>query len=223
MANRKKKGTKDNPATLQDIAVALKDQKEYIIKEASIHDDFCHYSYDIINGIGEGRTIKSTNKSNIIGDSLRKAFSKLIVHLACIDDVFKNNGIEIDDIDQFHNHELTGLYHVTGFKVKGGQDNESVILIGSKYVSTSGGRIEIESPKIPLDNLSSYKWYNELKTAFTKAREQVELYHEGEYTMVEVPEVEEKKPSATQLTIGDVIEEETHSGDDSDFENAKVE
>ena len=37
-------------------------------------------------------------------------------------------------------------------------------------VGTAGGRIELATPKIPLDNLSSYHWYNELKVAADNAR-----------------------------------------------------
>lgn len=203
---KQKKGTKENPATLEDVALANENKKDYVIKEASIHDDFCHYKFLIINGIGEGRTMSSQNQSNVINDNLRKAFARLNVHLACIDDVFKNNSIEIDDIDMYHNHELTDFYRVIGFKVKGGDNNESVILLGTKHVSAAGSRISIETPRIPLDNLSSYKWYNELKDAFTEARKQVEQYHEGEYEKLEEDEVP-INPSVKQMTIGDAINE----------------
>lgn len=214
-----KRGTKDNPATLQDVAFANENKKDYVIKEASIHDDFCHYKFLILKGTGEGRTLSSTNQSNVIKDKLRNAFSKLNVHLACIDDVFKNNSIEIEDIDLFHNHELTDFYRVQGFKVKGGEGNESVILLGTKHVSAAGSRISIETPRIPLDSLSSYKWYNELKDAFTEARKQVEAYHEGEYEVLEEEEVV-IKTNPRQKTIGEAIDEAINSqGQDDEDEN----
>lgn len=227
--SKSKKGTKENPASLKDQEFAQKEKKDYVIKEASIHDDFCHYRALIVKGVGEGRTMSSINQSNIVKPSLRKAFSILNVHLACIDDVFKNNSIEIDDIDKFHNHELTDIYRVTGFKVKGGEENESLILIGSKHVSAAGSRIDIISPRIPLDNLSSYKWYNELKDAFAQARIEVESYHEGYYELIEV-ETEDVKTPVVQMTIGDAIddiESEKNNGTaspiaDDDFKNAQM-
>ena len=67
-----------------------------------------------------------------------------------------------------------------------------------KYVSSAGGWMEIKSPEITLDNLSSYKWWNELKSAADHAREEVSLYKEGNYTPVEK---EEEEPDNNQLTI----------------------
>lgn len=195
------------------------EEKSFSIMEASIKDDFCNYTFKIINGVGSGDT-HSVKGSGIIEDDMRDAFSIFNVHLATIDDVFKLSGIEMEDIDNHHNHELTSHYHVTGFKIKGGIENESIILIGSKYVGTAGGRIELVTPKIPLDNLSSYHWYNELKAAADKAREEVALYKEGKYTAVEV---EEERTNPRQLSIGDEIaQNRTSEETNDDFENAKV-
>lgn len=192
----------------------------FIINEAAIKDDFCNYTYEIIDGVGVGDKHK-VNGSGIIEDDMRDAFRKLNVHLAAIDDVFKLSGIEIGDIDKFHNHELTGHYHVTGFKIKGGLENESIILIGSKFVGTAGGRIELATPKIPLDNMSSYKWCDELKAAADCAREEVALYKEGKYTTVDDSD-ESEKPNPNQLTIGDEIERNTGLKVEVDFKKAKV-
>jgi hypothetical protein len=200
-------------SALEDLI--LGGEKSFTIKEASIKDDYCNYTFEITKGVGAGDT-HSVKGSGIIEEDMRDAFRAFNVHLAAIDDVFKLSGIEIEDIEKFHNHELTANYHVNAFKIKGGSENESIILIGSKFVGTAGGRIELATPKIPLDNMSSYQWYNELKAAADKAREEVALYKEGKYTTAE----EEEEPNPRQLTIGDAIAQSLE--DDNEFENAKV-
>lgn len=199
-------------------------KKEYIIKEAHLKDDFCNYTYEIIKGTGRGDTHKVSG-SGLIEDDLRHAFGKFNVHLATIDDVFKHAGVEITDIDELHADDLTDLYRVTGFKIVGSSGTESLILFGSKFVSSAGGRIELKSPKIPLDNLSSYTWYNELKAAADVARREVELYKEGKCVIPD--EEEDDKPNPKQLTIGDAIAAQALApagdvDDDLDFDEANV-
>lgn len=192
--------------------------RNYVITEAKIKDDFCHYSFKTIRGLGVGEE-HSVKIDNIITDDMKDAFSRLNVHLAVIDDVFKHADVEIDDIDTLHNDSLTLLYHVHAFKITGSEGDESIILMGSKYLHTAGGRMDIKTPKIPLDNLSSYPWYNELKTAADAARLEVARYKEGKYE--NQPEGEEQQPDPRQLTIGDQLD--GNSGDDDDdFEEAKL-
>jgi len=180
-----KKGGKGNK--LKDIL--LKDERSLTIKEATIVDGFCNYTVEIIKGTGIGdHNIKG---AGLIKDDLADAFADFNVHLAVIDEVFKHANIEIKDIDKMISHELTSLYRVTSFKIKGGKDNESIILKGIKHVSSSGGFMEIVAPKIALDNLSSYHWYNELKAASDTARREVELYMNGKFTPVKEEEPEE--------------------------------
>lgn len=190
-------------------------QLPYIISQASIKDDFCNYSYIVKQGVGinDEHDVKG---SKMITDDLIHAFGKLNVHLAVIDDVFKHKDIEIDDIDMFHSDETTSGYSVTGIKIKGSDENESVILVGNKYVSCSGSRISIETPKIPLDNLSSYKWYNELKTVVENIRKEVSQYKEGKYVAYE----EEEATSSAQISIGAAMDEEVPELEDA-FEAAK--
>lgn len=212
--SKSKKGTKENPITGDDLKSILNStNRGFKIVEASIKDDFCNYTYEVTKGVGLGDKHKVDGKG-IIDDDLRNAFVKFHVHQACIDDVFKHSNTEVLDIDKMHGHELTGLYHVIGFKISGGNENESIILMGTKYLSL-GGRSEIKSIKVPLDNLSSYKWYNELKKAADNARYEVEEYKEGKYTAVEYEE--EEINSATQLTIGNLDETLV-----DDFESAKI-
>lgn len=162
-------------------------ERNYEIIGAQIKDDYCNYTFEIKSGVGIGDT-HNVKGSGIVEGDMHEAFGKFNVHLACIDDVFKHSGIDFERIDEVAMHELTNTYHVTGFKIKGGKDNESIILIGSKHVSEAGGRIEIQTPKIPLDNFSSYKWYNELKEVADGARLEVALYKEGKYILADEPE-----------------------------------
>jgi hypothetical protein len=62
------------------------------ITSAAIKDDFCNYSYEVVQGIGSGDT-HSVKGSGIIEDDLRNAFAKLNVHLAIMDNVYKHAGI----------------------------------------------------------------------------------------------------------------------------------
>ena len=203
----------------KEVEDAPENKRGFVITEASIKDDYCNYSFEIIDGIGVGDT-HSVKGSGIIEDDLRNAFANLNVHLAAIDDIFKHSKVEILDIDELHSHELTMLYHVTSIKIKGGQDNESIIIKGNKYVSSAGGRMEISTPQVPLDNLSSYKWYNELKDEVDLIREEVALYKEGKYSAVE--EIE-PVPKFTQpkLEFNAAGANDEDDDSDSEFEKAK--
>jgi hypothetical protein len=204
---RKNKNAKDENfgrllggAKSREDAKTAVDRNTFKILEAKIKDDFCHYAFEVTEGAGLGdpHGVKGTN---LIKDELRETFARLRVHLAVIDDVFNYQKIEIKDIDQMHGHEVTQLFHVTGFKIKGTDDAETVILIGNKYLS-GGSRMELESPAIALDSLSSYKWYNELKAAIDAARYEVALYKEGNYTPVKVEEDEEEDdPKVKQMKM----------------------
>ena len=190
-----------------DKLIGEKVERDFSILEASIKDDFCNYQFEVTHGVGIGDR-HGVKGSGIVMDSLKEALAELNVHIAVIDDVFKNAGIE-KDIEELKNHEFTYLYAVTGFKVK----NNSILLSGSKYIST-GGRISFETPRISIDELSAYKWYNELKEASDKIREEVALYKEGNY--IAVAEEEEKEdPGQMKMTF--VVGTEDNM---SDFESA---
>lgn len=192
---------------------AAEETKEYEIMAAAIKDDFCNYHYKINSGKMADFTHKVTNSTGIIDDDMKEAFSRLAVHLAVIDDIFKHSNLTIEDINTMHTDELATLYQVTGFKMKGGPGNWSVVLIGNKYLS-GGSRMELESPKISIDNLSSYKWWDELNTAIEACRMEVQLYHEGKFT------IKEKTPEPENIHIQ--LNAFTDQGDglnhDSDFD-----
>lgn len=189
--------------------------KDFEITSASIKDDFCNYSFLITSGVGLG-DVHAVKGSGIIKDDMTKAFQKLNVHLAFIDDVFTHSKKDVQNIDKFHNDELAGMYSVNGFKITGPKDDESIVLVGTKYVS-AGGQIKLETPKIPLDHMSSYKWFEELKAASDVARKEVELYKGGKCTVVE--EVEDPK----QLRITESLDEkEQNKKTDELLQGAKV-
>ena len=203
---RPKKGTKENPVTTEEITEILEQEniRPYKITEALIKDDFCNYKFEMTQGKGP-YDIHKVDGKGIIKDEMREVFRKFRVHLACVYGAFTLNGVEVEDIDQHHNDDITSEFHVSGFKIKGSGDLESIILIGSKYIACIGGRMGIDTPPIPMDNLSSYKWFNELKVLADKAREEVALYKEGNYTVVDNDDEEdEEKPKrkrVKQLTI----------------------
>lgn len=182
--------------------------KELEIVSAQIKDDFCNYSYEILSGVGKGY-IHNVKGTGIIDNDLRDAFQKLNAHLAVVSDVFKHKGVDIRKFDPLHRHDLTGLFTVTGFKVKGNDEGMMVSLIGEKFVSSIGNRVDVQTPMIPVDKLSPYQWWSELKEAIEECRNEVVLYNNGKYTEVEEKEVIDPK----QLKITDNEEE---------FENAKV-
>ena len=171
-----------------------------------------NYQYEIIGGPQTGFKHK-VDGIGIVDNDLKEAFAKLNVHLAVIDDIFHHSEIEVQDIDTMHNDPRATLYNVTGFRIKGNDESGAVILKGNKYLS-GGARMELETPRTPMDDLSSYKWHNELKTAVDKCLLEVALYHAGKYTLVEE---EEKPEKARQLTIA-----AGQDDDNDDFEANRI-
>lgn len=204
MATKKaaaEKPDKKKSATGKQAPVEQKQQGSIQIMKAVVKDDFCNYEFEVTEGVGQGDT-HSVKGKGIVDDDLKKSLGKMNVHLACVDDVFKHANVEFDNIDTVRSHELAGLYQVTGLKFKGGEEDLSVILFGNKYVSQAGGRIELETPRIPLDNLSSYPWHKKLLAVALAARKEVELYRAGKCTPVEPKEIKNEN----QLTIGDELD-----------------
>lgn len=187
-----RKGTKNNPVTGQDKQEL--DIPEYVIIGAKLNDGKVDFSFRMQKGIHQGE-VTNTKGAGIFFDSLQEAFNMFAVHLAVIDEAYKHKGVEIEDIDMKHTDELETTYAVSSFKIMGEDDAESIVLIGSKY--TALGDISIQTPKIPMDGLSSYKWYNELKTVSDQVRAEVASYKEGNFEVYE----KEDKPTSKQLTI----------------------
>lgn len=194
------------------------DGRTFRITKAVIKDGVCNYSYEITSGQGAGDT-HEVKGSGLIKESLAEAFDTLRVHLANLDDAFRRSGIEIEDINDHSTSEIAMDYFVEGVLIKGGHSDESLIIAGTKFSATAHGRIGIQTPKIALDNLSSYKFYMELKKAADEVRNEVALYKGGNYTVIRDEEDDEVNPN--QLTISSSIESET-SVNEPDFEDAKL-
>ena len=172
-------------------------ERDYIITGATIKDGKCDYSYRVTegNGIGDTHNVKGVG---IHDDDLATAFGKLNAHMALIDDAFKNSNEEVTKITgKIHNHVLTALYGVSGFAIKG-DENESVILTASKQISCSGEHMQIKTPKIPIDKLSSYTHWSDLLDTMDHVREEVALYKEGKCTNPEPIE----DPAQLRITEG---------------------
>ena len=176
----------------------------------SIVDDFLHYTFRHVNGHHDGFKYKVTG-TGIVSDELKIAFSKLNLHLAVIDECFKSNSIDIVEFNDMHNHQLTMDYLMTAFKIKGNY----VFLEGSKHVD-SGTRMGLKPGQTAMDNLSSYKYWAQLFEDVENCRNQIALYHDGEFTKpekpVEVPKLEQKSLFDQDAQAADDI-------DDADFED----
>lgn len=180
--------------------------KEYAITSAVIKDDFCNYSFDVLDGVGVGDT-HNVKGRGIVLDDLKDAFAKFNVHLAAIDDVFKHSGVDVKNIDKMRSHEHTALYICSGFKIKGSEESKMLILMGSKFVSV-GGYVSVETPQVLLDKFSSYIWWKELRDALDVALLEVEDYKEGKC----VPVVKDDFIDPKQSTMME----------DPNFDSAKV-
>lgn len=209
-------------AAKKTMAAEIEGGRSISVVQGEIKDGVCNYTYDVILGRDKGFNHK-VKGIGLVEDDMRTAISKLNVHLAVIDDIFKHSDIQFEDIDKMHAEELALLYEVSGFKIQGGEDNESIIIIGTKYLS-AGSRMKLESPKIPMDNLSSYKWYNELKAVSDVLRNEIKLYHYGKYTAVEIEDEDNADEKQTKITfeLGGADNGEEHTESDDDFEKAKI-
>jgi hypothetical protein len=155
-------------------------RRNYKITAAKIRDGLVQYDYEVTSGLGEG-DVHGVAGKGLYKPSMKKAFARLSVHLVSIDQVHKHMGLDVKDIDQHHTDEITYDYTVTGFRLHKG---DKVSLIGYKHVPL-GGILNINTFKIPVDNNSSYQWYNELKTEIERCCEEVCLYREGNYDTVD--------------------------------------
>ena len=151
------------------------EEKPYVITSASIKEELCNYGYEIRTGPCAGDKIPTRKGSAVVHHDMIKAFSSLNVHLAIVDDVFKYSGDHVETLEQMRNHDLIDIFSVTGFKIQGSDENEGFVLVGEKWVSH--GSIGLETPKITTS--TNYPFFEELKEAIEKAREEVEAYMNG--------------------------------------------
>lgn len=170
------------------------------ITAALIKDGFCNYTYLVRQGIGVGN-IHNVKGRGLATKDLLDAMSKLNVHMACVDGAFKHAGIEVIDTSVMHGHEITTDYTVTGIKMRGSEDEPAVSLMGRKRAVQVSGEIELKTPKIDLDALSSYHHAPSLSWSIDTVLKEVMLYHEGKYTSV-------TDASSEDIEAGDINFEE---------------
>lgn len=179
---------------------AKKEEIKIAITGATIKDDLCNYSFDILSGTGTGDN-HAVKGSGLIDEDLREAFNDLNVHPAAIDDSFK--GMKAIGFDEMKLHERATLYMVDGFKITGSEEDEAIILLGSKHVSASGERMKLTTPRIPLNSMPSYKWAKQLKKVADAVREEVELYKGGKCT---APDPDETDPKQLNIESNESFE-----------------
>lgn len=152
-----------------------------LITGAFVKNDLCKYFYDIVEGVGAGDSHSVTGKGTV-ESSMYDRLSKLNVHAAVLDDAFKVAEVEIGkNIYAMNGDELTLKYRVTGFRLKGTINNQTIVLIGTKQVAH--GQMNIDTPEVSIDNISGYPYWMELRTAIAKLSEEVVLYKDGNYSL----------------------------------------
>lgn len=168
------------------------------ITDAKTKDHYANCGFEITEGIGKGGTGTFKGKGLIVKADLLNAFADLNVHLASLDDAFKSAGVSEDELSELVSHELTGKYTVVGFKLTGSEEDLKVSLIGDKYISSSLGRMYVETPAIPLEG-SSYAHSHDLHEAIAKVRDEVEQYKNGKYDIQEENEIPEDDENQLSL------------------------
>jgi len=200
-------GTTTISGTAESITDALKKaaerasekakRKSIVITAAELVDQmFCNYKYE--HSVGPNTVNKVTTKSEVpVHSDLVVAFRNLDAHLAVICEEVNPALIgDINDIDHEPTAEAVQKFLVTHFIVDGSDDARSIVLKGTKDLST-GESIKLETPKIILDD--SYPFATELSSTLQDLLREVEDYMKGT-KQAENPQAE--------LPFGDGTEEE---------------
>ena len=163
----------DKLKKMSEVIKSFAENKEVEIKSASLSDALCSYSYELLNGKTAGDTINRKG-NHIVHEDLEKAFSSFNVFLAHLDDAYtgNNNSTELKTLIE---EPETDNYFVSSFKISGVEENRSLIISGTKYVSQ--GAIKFDAPKVKLNG--TYLYLNELIEVLDKAIYEVEAYMGG--------------------------------------------
>jgi hypothetical protein len=165
----------------QDAVVAeLMQEKPLLIVQGSLPDENCNYSVQINTGPTKGMVHNVKGKPNIVHDDLREAFQKFRPHFASLCDKISND--ECENFAALSNRQEVDLCHVTGFKIKGAGESESICLVGSYHSMNAQGRIECTTNYVSLEGSDGYKWYNELRDVADEVRSEIEQYNDGKCT-----------------------------------------
>lgn len=151
--------------------IELMQQRPYKITGASIKEGLCNFSYEVLSGPMKGSKVPNHKGGSLVHQDMINAFQKLEVHLATAVDEFKYIIKKYDNLEKLENHEIRGLFSVSGFRIQGQDENEGFIILGEKYGTF--GSIAIESPKI--SSSSNYPFFNELKLSLYNCVN--EVYH----------------------------------------------
>lgn len=199
---KKKKGDLEVSAKINGKEVnidlgALK-EKELFIVQGTLADEHCNYGIQINTEPTKGMVHNVKGKPLIVHDDLRDAFQKFRAHFAALCDKVG----DVDTFSELENSAEVELCHVTGFKIKGAGESETISLIGSYHSMNAQGRIECSTNYIPLD-AAEYKWYNELREAADLVRSEIEEYNGGKCT----PAPEDEATPKNQKNILEEIAE----------------
>lgn len=175
------------------------EQKDVEIKSASLGDALCSYSYELLTGKTAGDVLNRKG-NHIVHEDLEEAFSKFNVFLAHLDDAYTGND-NSTELETLINETETSKYFVSSFKISGVEENRSLIISGTKYVSN--GAIKFDAPKVKLNG--NYLYLTQLNEVLENAISEVEKYMNGK--------------SAPQM-VQEVI---TFAQEDDQFEKAKIE
>lgn len=163
----------DNIDKFVDKVNELVSDKEFEIKSASLRDQMCNYSYELLQGKTKGDTINRKGV-HVVHDDMIETFDNLHVFLAHLDGAFReaNNQTPLSELEA---DEIVALYSVSGFKMSGVEENKGIILVGQKQVKE--GSISFEAPKIKLNG--NYLYIEEITHRVNAAIEEVEAYMGG--------------------------------------------
>lgn len=170
--------TKEKDAIVIDGNKFLKlinnDQKDVEIKGGTLIDGLCNYSYELLTGKTAGDEIPNRKGKHLIHEDLQSAFSAFNVFLAHLDDAYSGNDNQTE-LSTLQQEPETEKYFVSSFKISGVEENRSLTISGTKYVSA--GAIKFDAPKVKLSG--SYLYLNQLTQALDNAIYEVEAYMNG--------------------------------------------
>jgi hypothetical protein len=147
--------------------------KEVEIKSASLKDALCNYSYELLTGKTAGDTLNRKG-THIVHEDLENSFDKFKVFAAHLDDAYTGND-NSTELSFLENEPETENYFVSGFKIAGVEENRSLILGVTKYVTN--GVVSYDTPKVKLNG--SYLYLTQLTEALDNAIKEVEFYMNG--------------------------------------------
>lgn len=120
--------------------------------------------------------------AGLVHDDLKKAFSKLPLHLIKICDLRKAELINAETFDMTDLSEFDD-YTVTGFSIGGEDEHEGAVIIGSRKFP-SGKVLNITTPFTKFsDENHPYEHEDELYNDIQACIYEVELYLEGKYAI----------------------------------------